>query len=225
MLPSQERGVQSAPLAVGRPTSWRRYPRLVLEIIAFDEFLTGVAAKYAACGWAVVQMDHDGGLEPWFGVGGNMPMSLDVQRAVERAENWWLYIAWTKLVGPAEIYSDDGGVVQALNRSDFTSGDQLAQEPSIFECSFASGFDVDANSTMEKSCAGRRSLVAKTCSTVPCSRHLSIVAGRAGLVATSFLSNRSNRVHTFARNSWFIESTSGLQWTCATKNVGDVAPS
>ena len=38
----------------------------------------------------------------------------------------------------------------------FFSGDQLAQETSNFECSFASGFDVDANSGMEKLCADRR---------------------------------------------------------------------
>ena len=66
---------------------------------------------------------------------------------------------------------------------------------SNFECSFASVFDVDANSVMEKLCSGRRGSVAKTCSAVPGSRHPSVVADRAGLVTTSFLENRSNRVH------------------------------
>ena len=73
-----------------------------------------------------------------------------------------------------------------------------AQETSNVECSFASGFDVEANSAMEKLCADRRGSVAKTCSAVPGSRHPSIVADRAGLVATSLIKNRSNRVHTFA---------------------------
>ena len=49
-----------------------------------------------------------------------------------------------------------------------------------------------------KSCAGSRGSVAKTCSAVPGSRHPSNVADRAGLVATSLLKNRSDRVHTFA---------------------------
>ena len=40
--------------------------------------------------------------------------------------------------------------------------------------------------------------MAKTCSAVLGSHHPSIVAGRTGLVATSLLKNRSNRVHTFA---------------------------
>ena len=82
--------------------------------------------------------------------------------------------------------------------SDLFSDDQLAEGTSNFECSFASGFDVDANSAMGKLCAGRRGSVAKTCSAVPTSRHLSVVADRAGLVATSLLKNRSKRVHTFA---------------------------
>ena len=57
---------------------------------------------------------------------------------------------------------------------------------------------MDANSAMGKLCVGRRGSVAKTCSAVPGSRHPSAVADRAGLVATSLLKNRSNRVHTFA---------------------------
>ena len=53
---------------------------------------------------------------------------------------------------------------------------------------------------MGKLCAGRRGSVAKTCSAVPGSRHLSVVADRAGLVATSLIKNRSNSVHSFAGN-------------------------
>ena len=82
--------------------------------------------------------------------------------------------------------------------SDLFSDDQLAQGTFNFECSFASGFDVDANPAMGKLCAGRSGSVAKTCSAVPGSRHPSVVADRAGLVAPSFLKNRSDRVHSFA---------------------------
>ena len=66
------------------------------------------------------------------------------------------------------------------------------------ECSFASGSDVDANSAMGKPGIGCKGSVAKTCSTLPCSRHPSIVAGRAGILATCLFSNSSNRVHTLA---------------------------
>ena len=45
-----------------------------------------VLNKYAACGWAVVQMELDGGMTPWCGVGGIMSVSSEVQRAIKRAE-------------------------------------------------------------------------------------------------------------------------------------------
>ena len=34
--------------------------------------------QYAACGWAMVQMDFDGGMTPWDGDGGVVPNSLEV---------------------------------------------------------------------------------------------------------------------------------------------------
>ena len=57
------------------------------------------------------------------------------------------------------------------------------KNPSTSECSFASGFDVDANSSMGKSSAGSRGPVAKTCRAVPCPRDPSSLASRYGLVA------------------------------------------
>ena len=56
----------------------------------------------------------------------------------------------------------------------------------------------------------RRGSVAKTCSAVPGSRHPSIVADCAGLVATSFLKNRSDRVHSFAGTSGPSRQSVGL---------------
>ena len=53
--------------------------------IAVDGSSREVAEKYAACGWAEVQFDVDGGNEPWFAVYGTMPEELYVQRTVERA--------------------------------------------------------------------------------------------------------------------------------------------
>ena len=84
--------------------------------------------------------------------------------------------------------------------SDFLFDKLVAQRTSGFECSFASGFDVNANSAMEKMCTGRRGSVAKTCSAMPSTRHSSVVANRAGLMATSLIKNRSNRVH--SANQW-----------------------
>ena len=108
--------------------------------------------------------------------------------------------------------------------SDLLFDDQLAQRTSGFECSFASGFDVNANSAMGKSCTGRRSSVAKTCSAMPCTRRSGVVANCAGLMATRLIKNRSNRVHSFAGTPG-PSPISGPQWMCATENVEDAAPS
>ena len=102
---------------------------------------------------------------------------------------------------------------------------QVAQETSNFECSFASGFEVDANSAMAKLCAGRRGSVAKTCSAVPVSRHPSVGADRAGLVATSFLNNRSDSVHTFAGTPGSSRQPVGLNGCVREKSVEDAVPS
>ena len=127
-------------------------------------------------------------------------------------------------VPPSHHQHDLDLCVDDTMSSDLFFDDQLAQGTSNFECSFASGFDVDANSTMGKLCSGRRGSVAKTCSAVSGSRHPSVVADRAGLVATSLIKNRSNRVHTLAGTPWSIAPTSGPQM-CATKSVEDAAPS
>ena len=100
-------------------------------------------------------------------------------------------------LSPSHHQHDPDMCVDDTVSTDLFSDDQ-AQEPPMFECFFASGLDVDANSATGSPCVGCRGSVAKTCSTLPCSRHPSIVAGRAGLVATSFFSNRSDRVHSFA---------------------------
>ena len=65
--------------------SWRRDLRTFSGTIAIDGSLRGAAGKYAASGWAVVQWDHDGGLEPRYRDGRNMPVSLKVQRIIKRA--------------------------------------------------------------------------------------------------------------------------------------------
>ena len=101
-------------------------------------------------------------------------------------------------LSPSHHQDDPDLCVDDTTSSDLFSDDQVAQGTSGFECSFASGFDVNANSAMGKLCTGRRGSVEKTCSAVPGSRHPSVVANRAGLKASSFLKNRSDRVYSFA---------------------------
>ena len=99
---------------------------------------------------------------------------------------------------PSHHQHDPDPCIDDAMSSDLLFDDQLAQRTSGFECSFASGFDVNANSAIGKLCTGRRGSVAKTCSAVASSHHPSVVADRAGLMATSLIKNRSDRVHSLA---------------------------
>ena len=124
-------------------------------------------------------------------------------------------------LSPSHHQHDPDLCVDDTMSSDHFSDDQLAQGTSNFECSFASGFDMDANSAMGKLCAGRRDSVDKTCSAVSGSRHPSVVADRAGPVATSLIKNRSNRAHTLPEllvhraNQWAsMDVCDNKAWRC-----------
>ena len=51
---------------------------------------------------------------------GAMPVELDVQRSINRADMWTLHMALTRLSGPAVIFTDHRGVVHALRRRETT---------------------------------------------------------------------------------------------------------
>ena len=86
-----------APLSVkangtGVTSEWRSgsLRRLPVEgfkgHVATDGSLLGSAGKWRACGWAVVQLDHDEEMEPLHGMYGSMEAALEVQRTIKRAE-------------------------------------------------------------------------------------------------------------------------------------------
>ena len=113
-------------------------------------------------------------------------------------------------LSPSHHPHDPGLCVDDTMSSDLLFDYQLAQRTTGFECSFASGSDVNANSAMGKLCTGRRGSVAKTCSAVPGARHPSVVADRASLRQSVLI----------CRNSWSIAPISGPQWMYATKTWG-----
>ena len=47
-----------------------------------------------------------------------MPIGLDVQRTIKRAEIWSLHTALSNLIRPSEIYIDNRGVVEALTNGE-----------------------------------------------------------------------------------------------------------
>ena len=60
----------------------------------------------------VVQVDLDGRMTPRYGVRGILPISLQVQRTIQRADTW----ALCRLCASSAIFSDYRGAVQALHK-------------------------------------------------------------------------------------------------------------
>ena len=94
--------------------------------------------------------------------------------------------------------------------SDYSSGAVLTQKPSTCERSFASGFDVDANSEMEKSHIDHRVSVATTYPAMPRSCYSGSMASRHKHVARDILPNRANRVHTCTGTSCLSSQSVGI---------------
>ena len=93
---------------------------------------------------------------------------------------------------------------------DCSSGAVLTQKPSTCERSFASGFDVDANSEMGKSHIDRRVSVATTYPAMPRSCHSGSMASRHRHVARGILPSRANRVHTSTGTSCLSSQSMGI---------------
>ena len=94
--------------------------------------------------------------------------------------------------------------------SNCSSGAVLTQKPSTCERSFASEFDVDANSEMGKSHIDRRVSVATTYPAMPRSCHSGSMASRHRHAARSILPNRANRVHTSTGTSGSSSQSMGI---------------
>ena len=74
--------------------------------IAIDGSLNRVSRRDAACGWAVVQLDHDKEEEPWYDMCGTMLDELEVQRTIKRTVLWAFTRALSGLLGPSTIHTD-----------------------------------------------------------------------------------------------------------------------
>ena len=54
--------------------------------VTTDGSLLGVSVRWSACGWSVVQLDHDEELGPMHGMHGTLAAELGVQSTIKRAE-------------------------------------------------------------------------------------------------------------------------------------------
>ena len=102
--------------------AWRRTLYKYQGRIAVVGSFRGVAGNFAACGWAVVQLEADGGDIPWSGMYGIIRVCVDVQRTMKRTETWTFCLAPVCVSYPVCIYTVDFGVVQALCSAEEVTG-------------------------------------------------------------------------------------------------------
>ena len=69
-----------------------------------------------ACGWAVVQMDHDEEMGPLHGMYCSMEAEFEIQRTIKRAELTAFLCLLRKVIGPIKVYVDNGGIIDGLRR-------------------------------------------------------------------------------------------------------------
>ena len=86
--------------------------------VPIDGFLLGVSGKWGACGWSVVQLDHDHEMGPMHGMYGTLDAELDVQRTIRRGELTAFLCLLRKAVGPTLLYVDNKGIVYGLWRGE-----------------------------------------------------------------------------------------------------------
>ena len=59
-------------------------PCKAFEIVSPLMALLGVSGKWCACGWSVVQRDHDEEMEPMHGMYGTLDAVLEFQRTIRK---------------------------------------------------------------------------------------------------------------------------------------------
>ena len=82
--------------------------------VATDCFLLGVPGKCDACGWSVVQLDHDEEMGPMHGMFGTLDAELEVQRAIKRAELTAFVCLFRKTIGLTTVHDDSKGITNGL---------------------------------------------------------------------------------------------------------------
>ena len=71
--------------------------------------------KWGACGWAVVQLDHDEEMERLCGMYGSMEPEFEVQRTIKRAA---FLCQQKRVIGPVRVHVDNKGIIDGLQRGE-----------------------------------------------------------------------------------------------------------
>ena len=82
--------------------------------VVTDGSLLGVSGRWSACGWSVVQLDHDEEMAPMRGMYGTLEAELEVQRTIKRAELTAFLCLFRKAIGPTMVHVDNEGIIEWL---------------------------------------------------------------------------------------------------------------
>ena len=80
--------------------------------------LLGTAGKWRACGWSVVQLDHDEELWLLHGMYVSMEAEFEVHRTIGRAELTALLCLLKKVIRPIKVHVDSKGIIDGLRRGE-----------------------------------------------------------------------------------------------------------
>ena len=84
--------------------------------VTSDGSLLGVSGMWSACGWSVVQLDHDEEMGPMHGTLGTVDAELEVQRTIKRAKPTAFSCHLRKAIGPTVVNVDNKGIIDGLWR-------------------------------------------------------------------------------------------------------------
>ena len=71
----------------------------------------GVSGKWGACGWSVVQLDHDEDMVTMRGMYGTLDAELEVQGTIKRAELRAFLCLLRMVIGPTVVHVDSEGII------------------------------------------------------------------------------------------------------------------
>ena len=84
--------------------------------VATDGSLLGKTGKWRAYGWAVVQLDYDGEMGPFYGMYGSMEAELEIQRTIKRAELTAFVCLLNRVIGTIKVLVDNKGIIDGLRK-------------------------------------------------------------------------------------------------------------
>ena len=141
--------------------------------VATDGFLLCSAGKWGACGWAVVQLDHDEEMGPLHGMYASMEAEFEVQCTIKRAELTAFTCLLKRVIRLIKVDVDNKGIIDGLWRGERRCIDPKAGDADLWISSWE-----ELHLLVSKKCWGKWSTSRRTAKRCRNLRSLSPMAKR-----------------------------------------------